>query len=228
MKLLSTDILGQINTAMCGDEKSFEILQSQGIVKTYTKGYRIYPDSDELLGFLYVISGKIRFFSVSSNAKEITIFTIGDKESCIISTSCIFSHIQADVVLEFMVDSEVFIVPNRVFDMLTHNNESIMRFNLSLVSKRLKQAFDTINDVTFKSLKNRVVKFLLSNAKDNRVEVSQESIANNIGSAREAVARVIKELKSQGLIDTSRNEILLTKKLYELSDEIESQHHKTR
>lgn len=199
MQPLTKDTLIQINATMCGDERSLEVLQNQGIVKAYVKGYRIYPDSNELLGFLYVLSGKIRFFSVSSNAKEITIFTISGKESCIITTSCIFSNIQADVVLEFMEDSSVFILPNKSFEALTHSNESIMRFNLSLVSKRLKQAFDTINDVTFKSLKNRVVKFLLSNARDNHIKASQESIANNIGSAREAVARVIKELKAEGL-----------------------------
>ncbi|EOV6234813.1 Crp/Fnr family transcriptional regulator [Campylobacter upsaliensis] len=219
MQPLTKDTLIQINATMCGDERSLEVLQNQGIVKAYVKGYRIYPDSNELLGFLYVLSGKIRFFSVSSNAKEITIFTISGKESCIITTSCIFSNIQADVVLEFMEDSSVFILPNKSFEALTHSNESIMRFNLSLVSKRLKQAFDTINDVTFKSLKNRVVKFLLSNARDNHVKASQESIANNIGSAREAVARVIKELKAEGLIDTNRNEIVLKSELYELDEE---------
>lgn len=219
MQPLTKDTLIQINATMCGDERSLEVLQNQGIVKAYVKGYRIYPDSNELLGFLYVLSGKIRFFSVSSNAKEITIFTISGKESCIITTSCIFSNIQADVVLEFMEDSSVFILPNKSFEALTHSNESIMRFNLSLVSKRLKQAFDTINDVTFKSLKNRVVKFLLSNARDNHVKASQESIANNIGSAREAVARVIKELKAEGLIDTNRNEIVLKSGLYELDEE---------
>ncbi|EOZ3523100.1 Crp/Fnr family transcriptional regulator [Campylobacter upsaliensis] len=219
MQPLTKDTLIQINATMCGDERSLEVLQNQGIVKAYVRGYRIYPDSNELLGFLYVLSGKIRFFSVSSNAKEITIFTISGKESCIITTSCIFSNIQADVVLEFMEDSSVFILPNKSFEALTHSNESIMRFNLSLVSKRLKQAFDTINDVTFKSLKNRVVKFLLSNARDNHIKASQESIANNIGSAREAVARVIKELKTEGLIDTNRNEIVLKSGLYELGEE---------
>lgn len=219
MQPLTKDTLIQINATMCGDERSLEVLQNQGIVKAYVKGYRIYPDSNELLGFLYVLSGKIRFFSVSSNAKEITIFTISGKESCIITTSCIFSNIQADVVLEFMEDSSVFILPNKSFEALTHSNESIMRFNLSLVSKRLKQAFDTINDVTFKSLKNRVVKFLLSNARDNHIKASQESIANNIGSAREAVVGVIKELKTEGLIDTNRNEIVLKSGLYELGEE---------
>lgn len=222
MQSLTKDILIQINTQICGDDRSLEVLETQGVIKAYTKGYRIYPNSDDFLGFLYVIGGKIRFLSVSHNAKEITIFTIGNKESCIISTSCIFSHIEADVVLEFMMDSTIFILPNQVFDMLIRNNESIMRFNLSLVSKRLKQAFDTINDVTFKNLKNRVVKFLLNSARDNRVEVSQESIANNIGSAREAVARVIKELKTEGLIQTSRNAIVLTNRLYELGYEIEA------
>nr|WP_248646242.1 helix-turn-helix domain-containing protein [Helicobacter bilis] len=43
-----------------------------------------------------------------------------------------------------------------------------------------------------------------------------------MGSAREAVTRVIKELKTQGLIETNRNEIVLKSGLYELGKDIES------
>ena len=44
MQPLTKDTLTQINTTICGDERSLEVLQNKGIVKAYTKGYRIYND----------------------------------------------------------------------------------------------------------------------------------------------------------------------------------------
>lgn len=120
MQPLIKDTLIQINATMCDNERSLEVLQRD--IESILIAMNFWV-------FLYVLSGKIHFFSISSNAHH---FTISGKESCIIATSCIFSNIQADVVLEFMKDSSVFILPNKSFEALTHSNESIMRFNLSL------------------------------------------------------------------------------------------------
>lgn len=70
MQPLTKEILTQINTTICGDERSLEVLQKKGIVKAYTKGYRIYPDSDELLGFLYVLSGKSAFLAYQAMLRK--------------------------------------------------------------------------------------------------------------------------------------------------------------
>lgn len=66
-----------------------------------------------------------------------------------------------------------------------------------------------VRNGAFKSLKERVMKFLLSNAKNGVVQSIQENIANHIGSAREAVAKVLKELKEEGIIATKRGEIVI-------------------
>lgn len=202
-------LIDSINTLIGGNEQSAHALAQFGRNKQYKKGCRIYPDNEELLGFLYVVSGKIRFLSVASNGREISIFSIGEAEGCIISTSCILESFEGDVVLEFMADSCVFVMPNEAFNTLSRQNENIAHFSLSLISKRLKQAFETINDVAFNSLRARVLKFLENNAKNGRIQTSQEAIAQNIGSAREAVARVIKELRESGVIETKRGEIVL-------------------
>lgn len=210
---MDTKIIEKINQNIQGNEASYFILHKHGIIKHYNKGYRIYPDSKELLGLLYIMEGKVRFFSISPNSKEITIFFIKSDETCIISTSCILNT-QIDIVLEFMEDSKIFLLPDKEFSKLSKQNENIMRFNLSLVSKRLRQALETINDVTFQSLKDRVIKFLISNAVNNNITCTQEYIANNIGSAREAVARILKELKEDKLIVTQKNKIILQEKIY--------------
>ncbi len=116
--------------------------------------------------------------------------------------------------LEFIDDSEVFIIPNAIFEKLCQNNEKILQFNIALISRRLKQSINTIDDITFKSLKNRVIKYLKENAKDDAITISQENLANHIGSVREAVSRILKELKNEGLICTDRTQIILNQNIY--------------
>lgn len=205
---LSTKINHHIN----GNEESLEVIKTKGIIKKFKKHSRIY--SDECLGFLYLIKGKIRFFLQSLNAKEITFFSINKDESYILSTKCMNDYFQSDVMLEFIDDSEVFIIPNAIFEKLCQNNEKILQFNIALISRRLKQSINTIDDITFKSLKNRVIKYLKENAKDDAITISQENLANHIGSAREAVSRILKELKNEGLICTDRTQIILNQNIY--------------
>lgn len=135
-------------------------------------------------------------------------------KSCILSTKCMNDYFQSDVMLEFIDDSEVFIIPNAIFEKLCQNNEKILQFNIALISRRLKQSINTIDDITFKSLKNRVIKYLKENAKDDAITISQENLANHIGSAREAVSRILKELKNEGLICTDRTQIILNQNIY--------------
>lgn len=201
-------LVAQINTQIYGDESSLKVLREKGAFKVVPKAKKKYADE---LGFFRVVSGRVRVFSVAPNGKEITIFYMTNAECCILSTSFMTRNVQDEVMFEFIEDSEIFTLGDSDYQALCASNANIMSFNLELMSKRFKQSLDTMGDVAFKSLKERIMKFLQSNAKEGVVQTSQENIANHIGSAREAVAKVLKELKNEGLIDTKRGEIIINK-----------------
>ena len=198
--------VAQINTQIYGDESSLKVLREKGAFKILPKGEKKYADE---LGFFRLVRGKIRVFSIAPNGKEITIFYMTDTECCIISTSFMRDTLGDEVMFECMEECEIFTLSNEIYQGLCAQNAGIMRFNVELVAKRLRQILDIVGDVAFKSLKERVLKFLANNAKEGIVHTSQENIANHIGSAREAVAKVLKELKNEGQIDTKRGEIML-------------------
>ena len=202
------NFITQINEQIKGDEASLALLEQKGSFKKFAKGQKKYADE---LGFFRVISGRVRVFSVAPNGKEITIFYMTNAECCILSTSFMTRNVQDEVMFEFIEECEIFTLGDNDYQALCASNANIMSFNLELMSKRFKQSLDTMGDVAFKSLKERIMKFLQSNAKDGVVQTSQENIANHIGSAHEAVAKVLKELKNEGLIDTRHREIIITK-----------------
>jgi len=204
-KMQKVEFIKKINEQIRGDEKSLAVLEQKGRFVCFEKNERKYADE---LGFFRVLGGRVRVFSVAEKGKEITIFYTTNAEYCILSTS-FMAHIQDEVMFEFMEDCEIFTLKDSDYQALCASNANIMGFNALLISKRFKQSLDTLGDVAFKSLKERILKFLHANAQNGVVRTSQENIASNIGSAREAVAKVLKELKNEGFIDTRRGEILL-------------------
>lgn len=67
-----------------------------------------------------------------------------------------------------------------------------------------------MSQALFSTLNERIKSYLLSKANNNIVEKTHEQIANEIGSAREAVSRILKELESNGLLRLGRGKIILS------------------
>ena len=64
----------------------------------------------------------------------------------------------------------------------------------------------------FSPLSARIMNFLsqsIENLNENFIKITHEELANHLGSAREAVYRVLKELERSGQITQSRGEIRL-------------------
>ncbi|HEC1781271.1 TPA: helix-turn-helix domain-containing protein, partial [Campylobacter lari] len=47
------------------------------------------------------------------------------------------------------------------------------------------------------------------NASNNTLKITHEALANHLGSAREAVSRILKELEKEGKIKLERSKIIL-------------------
>ncbi|MFN3472296.1 MAG: helix-turn-helix domain-containing protein, partial [Aquificaceae bacterium] len=72
---------------------------------------------------------------------------------------------------------------------------------MKVLSENLFTLMFTINSMVSESVKDRMVKYLLSNYGGcNPIERTHEDIAKDVGSVRVVVSRVLKELEREGLI----------------------------
>ena len=69
-----------------------------------------------------------------------------------------------------------------------------------------------MQQILFKGLDQRLAAFLVEECertKSNTVRMTHEQIARNISSAREAVARMLKQFTQDGLVELKRGEIII-------------------
>lgn len=175
---------------------------------TYPKGKRIYVNQEVCEGVIYLLSGEIRVFTTSDNYKEITLFTLTPQEICILSASCVLPSFELDVTLIAQRDCQIALLPSKKAQKLAQENLAFAQKINEIINKRLSQTLQVLNSVAFTPLQQRIKDFLLQ-SKQKELHITHEELANHLGSAREAISRVLKEMEQKGEIVLQRGKIII-------------------
>lgn len=175
---------------------------------TYPKGKRIYVNQEVCEGVIYLLSGEIRVFTTSDNYKEITLFTLTPQEICILSASCVLPSFELDITLIAQRDCQIALLPSKKAQKLAQENLAFAQKINEIINKRLSQTLQVLNSVAFTPLQQRIKDFLLQ-SKQKELHITHEELANHLGSAREAISRVLKEMEQKGEIILQRGKIII-------------------
>lgn len=179
--------------------------------KRIPAGTRIYAEGDACTAIAFVISGEIRVYKISENGREITLYEIGHGETCILNASCILSGKTYPAHAETIAETELLLVPSDVFRQLVRDHESMRDFVFSLLSQRLSNVMELIEEVAFGKMDERLWDYLIEKSDNNKLDATHQKIANDLGTSREVVSRLLKDFERKKLVILSRNAITLLK-----------------
>lgn len=190
-------------------------------LRRFEKGQSIHPGVDNCTGILVVASGHIRTFILSETGKEITLFRLFERDICILTSSCVLRNITFDIHVEAEKDSEIYLIPSDIHQVLCSSNFAVKDFVAQIMASRLSDVMWVMEQVVFMSMDKRLANFLLEQVNIEGTEkllLTHEDIAKNLGSAREVVTRMLKYFQSEGMVSLSRGTVLITdaKKLNQL------------
>ncbi len=192
------------------EEKTVLVRGTTG--RSYQKNEYIHGFSDACLGMVYVCRGSIRVYTTSDEGREVTLFHISEGECCIMSASCVITGISLDVQLLAEDETEILAVHSGTLQKLMDSNIYVKCFAYELAVNRLSGVVWVMQEILFARFDVRMAKFLLSvyekTGKMN-IQMTQEAIAIEVNSAREVVARMLKQFASDNLIELKRGTIVL-------------------
>lgn len=193
-------------------EQEKEILRKSAVIRRYERGSFIHSSDRDCLGMLFIISGEIRTYILSDEGREITLFRLYPNDLCVLSASCVISQISFDTQMTARQDTEVLIIPPNITALLKEQNISVRCFLYEQATERFSEVMWAMQQILFKGLDQRLAAFLVEECErtnSNTVCMTHEQIARNISSAREAVARMLKQFTQDGLVELKRGEIII-------------------
>jgi len=158
-----------------------------------------------------VFSGLIKVFTRHED-KDLLLYYIRPAESCIMSFSASLKNEPSRVYAVTEEDTTALLLPVvQVSKWITQfpdfNSLFFQQFNL-----RYSELLDTIHHVLFKKMDIRLYEYLKDKiilTKKNPLKISHRQIANELGTAREVISRVMKKLENEGKIKQHFNSIEL-------------------
>ncbi len=185
------------------------------ILKRFEEGDSMYGGSENCAGLFLIRKGQVRAFIVSEGGREITLYRLFDRDVCVFSASCMMRNITFEIHVEVEKPTEAFLIPTSTFCRLTQESIHIQSFTNQLMASRFSDVMETLEQVLFISLDHRLANYLLDQAiieDSDKLKITHEKIANDLGTAREVVSRMLKYFQKEEMVLLNRGTIKLLNK----------------
>lgn len=168
----------------------------------------LFAENQPCRGFPLVLEGSIRVIKQAANGRELMLYRVKPGGSCIISSSCLLGKTQYNArgITETAV--KLLVLPLPLFSSLIIQNPAFRDFVFHLFSERIANLMELVEEVAFTRLDQRLAKQLLSRS-DNVLNITHQQLANELGSVREIISRLLKGFAAQGLVGLSREQITI-------------------
>jgi len=158
-----------------------------------------------------VIKGLIRV-SRNEDDKELLLYYIHPGEMCIMSFSACCSNSASMIEAATLEETKVLLIPAIKLREWITNYPSFNFYVYDMFNKRYLDLIDTINQLIFNRLDERLLNYLREKAVvsgNNHITITHQQIATDMGTAREVISRLLKKLERENKITTSRNQVVV-------------------
>ena len=158
-------------------------------------------------GFPLVLEGSVRVAKRSQSGREIVLYRVEPGQACILSGGCLLGHSDYSVRGVAEEDVTVLSIPPELFQGLMIDSEPFRRFVFGMYAERLAEVMELVDEVAFRRLDQRLAQLLVR--RGPVLEATHQKLADELGSVREIVSRLLRGFEERGWIRLERERITL-------------------
>ena len=199
------------------DTEELKKLSSKAIIHSYPKNTIVINQGDISNSLHIIVSGNVRVFLSNEDGKEIILNTHGPGES--FGEMALLDSGPRSASVITTEASKLAIISKADFEEFLQEHPQTMMKILQQAFSRLRALTETVSSLALLDVYGRVARLLLQSAEDEKgvkivkQAMTQQDIANHIGSSREMVSRILKDLKAGGYIEMQGKQIILRQTL---------------
>jgi len=198
-------------------EQEHKDLETNAIIHSYPKNSMIIHEGDNSEALFVVISGRVKAFLSDEKGKEIVLNTHGPGEY--FGELALFDDSPRSASVITLEKSKLAMISKTEFKACLRSNPEVAMQVIRGLVMRLKNATENVRSLALLDVYGRVARVLLQLAQEEggkqviREKLTHQDIADRVGSSREMVSRILKDLKAGGYIQLDKSRITLKEKL---------------
>ncbi len=189
-----------------------EKLTAVGISKSFKEGDVILDEDSYIKSIPIVTKGSIKVLRSDDDGREILLYYIRAGESCIMSFLGGIHQDKSKVRAVVEEDTEILFIPIEKVSLLIRDFPDWLDYIFRLYHKRFEELLEVVNSIAFKKMDERLLNFIQKKcalSQSNILTITHEQIANELGTVRVVISRLLKQMEYEGLVKLGRNKITL-------------------
>lgn len=194
-----------------------QLLAARTVRKLFSAGELLFSEGEPCTGLHIVVRGKVRIFKTSMNGREQVLAVEGPGSS--VAELPVFDGGPYPASVIALEDSEIAFISRRDFHAYCIEHPDVALKVLAVVGARLRRLVGIIEELSFTTIRQRLVATLVKLAQaqgqqtpqgiEFRLPDSHQEIANQLGTVRELISRNLMRLQAEGLIEVDARHIVV-------------------
>ena len=161
-------------------------------------------------GFLLLLQGGVRVFQYAEDGRELTLYRLEPGDICIKSLNSLMTQKPFGAIARTETEVHALALSPAQFHDAMNLSEGFRTHILVKMSSRYCDMLNLVQDTVFKRLDMRLACLLGSlfeKSKGDTITITHQELAKELGTTREVVSRLLKEMERQDCIHLSRGRI---------------------
>jgi CRP-like cAMP-binding protein len=199
------------------DDAELSSLAARCAVRSYSAGEILFSEGESCKGLYIVVSGRIRIFKTAVNGREQVLSVEGPGAS--VAELPVFDGGSYPASGSALERSDALFVSRADLRAICLEKPEVSLKLLQVVGARLRRLVGIIEELSFTTVRHRLIAWLLRQARVEgqpssrgillTMKASQQELASEIGTVRELVSRNLARLQAQGFIEMNGREIVI-------------------
>ncbi|MCB0104702.1 MAG: Crp/Fnr family transcriptional regulator [Caldilineaceae bacterium] len=158
--------------------------------------------------FLLILDGAIRVVKPALSGREILLYRLEPGDSCILTVSCLLG--QNDYPARGVVEQALvgYALPRPLFTQLLEESTPFRNFVFHFFGERMSHLMSLVEEVAFQQMDQRLAALLVE--RGPLLTITHQQLADELGSAREVMSRILKHFEGKGWVELARGQIHVT------------------
>lgn len=183
----------------------------RSLVHRAPAGTLLFGEKQPCSGFPLVLAGQVRVAQRYPNGREMQLYRVGPGDACVLSSSCLLGRSQYPASGVAETDVELAVLPPDDFRALVVADAAFREYVFSLFGERLASLLALVEAVTSQKLDRRLAALIVRRADEApTIRATHQAIADELGSVREIVTRLLRAFEEKGWVELGRERIRIT------------------
>lgn len=192
--------------------KLIDEIIKEGKTISFKEGDIIIDYNKQIKFMPLILSGTIRVMRKDEEDREILLYYLSSNESCAMAYTCCMEARKSEIKAIAEDNVELIAIPHEKLDEWLVKYPSWKSYIFNSFTQRFNELLRSLESIAFHKLDERLIKYLKRKTKvtgKSSILLSHNQIAEELGTSRVVISRLLKQLENDKKLVLYRNEIKL-------------------